>query len=56
MNAGVSIKNLMIGILVTMIICAIVVRAIGSIIRHVKLTNIQILKIAYAENVYLTDY
>ena len=45
MNKGVSVKNQVIGILAKMTVCGILVHVIVSVIRHVKLTNIQILKI-----------
>ena len=51
MNVGVSEKNQMIGVLAKMITCGILVHKIASKIRHVKLTNIQILKIVQAKNV-----
>ena len=43
-NVGVSLKNYMIGVLVKRLMCGILVRVIASVIRHVKLTNIWILK------------
>ena len=45
MNKGVSVKNQVTGILAKMTVCEILVHVIVSVIRHVKLTNIQILKI-----------
>ena len=46
-----SVKNEIIGILVKMILCGILAPALVDLIRHVKLTNIQILKIVDAKNV-----
>ena len=48
-NVGVSIKSLMVGVLSMMIICGILVHV--SVMSHVKLTNIYILKIVHAKNV-----
>ena len=49
MNKGVSVKNQVIGILAKMTVCGILVHVIVSVIRHVKLTNIQILKMFHAK-------
>ena len=49
MNVSVSIWNKIIGLLAKTIICGILVHVIVSVIGHVKLTNIQILKIAHVE-------
>ena len=48
-NVDVSVKNQMIEILVKMITCGILVRVTTSVIRYIKLTNIQILKIVRAK-------
>ena len=54
-NAGVSVNSSMIGVLVKIIICKILVREILNVISHVKFTNVLILKIAHAKNVYLVN-
>ena len=52
MKVGVFVKNQMIGLLGKMIISGFLVHLIASVIRHLKLTNIQILKIVHVKNVY----
>ena len=54
-NAGASVNSSMIGVLVKIIICRILVREILNVISHVKFTNVLILKIAHAKNVYLVN-
>ena len=49
MNVRVRVKNQMIGVFTKEIICGILVRAIVTVIKHVKLMNIQILKVVYAK-------
>ena len=55
MNIRVSVKNYVIGFLVKMIICGTLVYLIFIVRRHVKLTNIQILKINHMKMVYLVS-
>ena len=40
MNVGVSVKNLMIGVLVQRVICGILACVVASVIKQVKLMNI----------------
>ena len=49
MNVGVSVKNWMLGALPKMIIRGILVYIIASVVSHVKLVNIYILKIAHVK-------
>ena len=49
-NVGVSVKNQMIGVL-SKIICQILVYVIVSVLKRVKLTTTQILKIVHTKNV-----
>ena len=49
MNVGVSVKNWMLGALPKMIIRGILVHIIASVVSHVKLVNIYILKIAHVK-------
>ena len=55
MDAGVSVKNQMIGVFVKVVIYGIPASVITSVIRYVKLTSTQILKIVHAKNVYLVN-
>ena len=55
MNIRVSVKNYVIGFLVKMIICGTLVYLIFIVRRHVKLTNVQILKINHMKMVYLVS-
>ena len=43
----------MVRVFIKMIMCEIMARVIVSVIRHVKLTNVLILKFAHARNVLL---
>ena len=52
MNVGVSVKNQMIGVFIKMITCEILAHVIVNVQRHVQLTNIYILKIVRAKNVF----
>ena len=49
MNVGASVKNWMLGALPKMIIRGILVHIIASVVSHVKLLNIYILKIAHVK-------
>ena len=55
MNVSVSVKNYMIGVFVKSAICGFLACVIVSVIRHVKLMTIQILKVAQAKKVSLVD-
>ena len=55
MNVDVIIENQMNGIGLKIIICEILARVILRVIRHVKMTNIQILKYVCVQNVYLVN-
>ena len=55
MNVGISVKNQMIEVLVKMIICGILARLIVNVIQHVKLVNIEILKIVHVFHERLYD-
>ena len=50
MNVGVSVNNQMIGVFVKSVVCGILAHVIESVIKHVKLINICMLKIVYAKN------
>ena len=52
-NLGGSVNNQRIGVLAKMIIFGILVHVIASVIKHVKLTNIYILKTVHLKNVSL---
>ena len=52
MNFSVSLKSQLIGVFVNTIICGILVRVIVNVLRHVKLTYTQILKIVHGKNVF----
>ena len=51
MNVSVSVKNKMNGVLVRMTICGILVSVTASVTRHVKLTNIYMLKFVHGKSV-----
>ena len=51
MNATVSVKNQMIWVFVKSVACGILARVIVNVIKHVKLINIQMLKIVHVKNV-----
>ena len=55
MNVGISVKNQIIEVLVKMIICGILTRLIVNVIQHVKLVNIEILKIVHVFHERLYD-
>ena len=55
MNVEVSVKNQMMEVLVKMIMCGIVARVIVNAIEHVKLINIQVLKIVHWKEICLVN-